>query len=179
MNNGDRYERRHTYLINKELQGRFAAFVITILIGYSLILLIFQKLSKSIAFPLMIPIVFGVLIVFVGVVSLFYSHRVAGPLFALQRATKEIANGDLLIRLNMRKESNIAFHQIAENVNAIRENFRETVFKMEDKLIRLSKETEDISEKIKGNKNELVFHVNRLLEAEREMGDILKAFKIY
>ena len=96
------FERRHIFLINKEFQGRFAAFVITILIGYSFILLLFQKLAKTVSFPLMIPIVFGILIIFIGVASIFYSHRFAGPLFAINRATKEMTKGDLLIKIRPR-----------------------------------------------------------------------------
>ncbi len=181
MNNKDYYDRRHTYLINKELQGRFAAFVITILIGYSSIVLLFKKLSESVSFPLMIPIVFVGLIIFIGVVSIFYSHRLAGPLFAIQRGTREIAKGDLLIRLHMRKGHNIVFHQIVENINNMTDNLRDTVLKMEDKVVKLSKETKGLSEKITvgESKKELALHLNRIQELEKELGDMLKTFKVY
>lgn len=181
MNNRDFYDRRHIYLINKEFQGRFAAFVIAVLIGYSAILLLFQKLARSVSFPLMIPIVFVGLIVFVGVASMFYSHRLAGPLFAIQRGTKEIAKGDLLIKLQMRKGHNIVFHQIVENINNLTDNLHDTVMKMEDKVVKLSKETRGLSEKmiIGESKKELTLHLNKIQELEKELGDILKTFKVY
>lgn len=181
MNNRDYYDRRHIYFINKEFQGRFAAFVITILIGYSAILLLFQKLARSVSFPLMIPIVFVGLIVFIGVVSIFYSHRLAGPLFAIQRGTKEIAKGDLLIKMHIRKGHNIVFHQIVENINNMTDNLRDTILKMEERVVKLSKETNGLSEKITTgkSKNELALHLNKIQELEKELGDILKTFKVY
>ena len=81
----------------------------------------------------MIPIVFGILIIFIGVASIFYSHRFAGPLFAINRATKEMTKGDLLIKIFIRKEHNVIFHRIAENINYISSNFRESVLDMEEK----------------------------------------------
>ncbi len=174
------FERRHTFLINKEFQGRFAAFVITILIGYSFILLLFQRLSKSVSFPLMIPIVFGILIIFIGVASIFYSHRFAGPLFAINRVTKEMTKGDLLIKLFIRKEHNIIFHQIADNLNNISNNFRESVLNMEEKLILLSKETQSLSEKIANSKskNEFAPQMEKILKIEKELEATLKPFKV-
>ncbi len=174
------FERRHIYLINKEFQGRFAAFVITILIGYSFILLVFQKMAKSVSFPLMIPIVFGILIIFIGVASIFYSHRFAGPLFAINRATKEMSKGDLLIRIFIRKEHNIIFHQIADNINNITDNFRETALKMEEKLILLSKETHGLAEKIASgkSKNELASQMEKVVKIEKELQAALKPFKV-
>ena len=174
------FERRHIFLINKEFQGRFAAFVITILIGYSFILLLFQKLSKSVSFPLMIPIVFGILIIFIGVASIFYSHRFAGPLSAINRATKEMTKGDLLIKIHIRKEHNVIFHQIAENINYISSNFRESVLDMEEKLILLSKESQHLSENIAKSKSktELASQMEKVLKIEKELEAIVRPFKV-
>lgn len=174
------YQKRHTFLINRELQLRFVVFVIAILIGYSLFLLIFQKLSKTLVFPLMIPMVFGGLIIFIGIISIFYSHRFAGPLFAILRALKEIAEGHLLTKVHIRKEHNVAFHEIAENINKITDNFHDAIIKIEERIAQLSNETQSLRERILSShsKSELVFQIDRMQEMEGKIKDVIKGFKV-
>lgn len=174
------YQKRHTFLINKELQLRFVAFVIIILIGYSSILLIFQKLAKLLLFPLMIPLVFGGLIIFIGIVSIFYSHRIAGPLFAIQRTLKEISEGELLTEVHIRKEHHSIFHQITENINKITENYRILVLKMDKRLNILLKETQSLSEKVKNgeSKDKITVQVQEMLKMEKELTELLRSLRV-
>ncbi len=121
--------RRRNYFVGKDFQGRFILrFFLTILIGaviFTAILSIFSAHTLTVTYEdsylrldrtpkaLLLQIVraYGVYIVLLGVaisvVSLFVSHRIAGPLFRLERSVEEITKGDLSFRITLRKKDEL------------------------------------------------------------------------
>ena len=120
--------RRRNYFINKELQGRFIfSFFVLVLAGGFLLTAIFSLLSADsltivyndnnlrlgktplILFKEMLgahwifAVTGGILVV---VVSMFLSHRVAGPLYRFEKSLEEMnrRNFDLEIRLRNKDE---------------------------------------------------------------------------
>ncbi len=121
--------RRRNYFIGKDFQGRFILrFFLTILIGaiiFTCILSIFSAHTITVTYEdsylrldrtpkaLFFQIIraYGVYIVLLGVVisvvSLFLSHRIAGPLFRLERSVEEITRGNLSFRITLRKKDEV------------------------------------------------------------------------
>jgi len=121
--------RRRNYFIGKDFQGRFILrFFLTILIGaivFTAILSIFSAHTLTVTYEdsylrldrtpkaLFFQIIraYGVYIVLLGVVisvvSLFLSHRIAGPLFRLERSVEEITKGNLSFRIILRKKDEL------------------------------------------------------------------------
>ena len=58
----------------------------------------------------LVLIQFGVGLLFLGVISIsgmFFSHRTAGPLYHFKRVFKEVAKGDVSIRIRLRRRDNL------------------------------------------------------------------------
>lgn len=118
--------RRRNYFIRKDFQGRFILrFFLAILIGavvFASILSIFSAHTMTVTYEdshlrvdrtpkaLFLHIVraYGVYIVLLGVVvsviSLFLSHRIAGPMFRFERSVEEIIKGNLSFRITLRSK---------------------------------------------------------------------------
>ena len=62
--------------------------------------------------------------------SLIASHRIAGPMFVLERGMKRLAEGDLTVELKLRKNDN--FHETIETFNL-------TVADLRERIIRVNK----------------------------------------
>ncbi len=75
----------------------------------------------------------GILIIIgLGLVTLFYSHRVAGPLFRLSRESRRIAGGDLTVKVRLRQKD--AIHPLAETLNEVVEAYRKRIIDLQGQL---------------------------------------------
>jgi methyl-accepting chemotaxis protein len=55
------------------------------------------------------------------IISLFYSHKIAGPLYRIGSTVKNIGNGDFSIRIKLRHGD--AVHSLAESINKLVESY--------------------------------------------------------
>src|SRR3989337_2412480 len=67
-------------------QTRFIVFIIFILITFTLLLRVFQKLAEILQLPLFLPISLVTMFIFIGIVGTVYSHKFLGPIFRIRRA---------------------------------------------------------------------------------------------
>jgi methyl-accepting chemotaxis protein len=65
------------------------------------------------------------------VISIAYSHRVAGPLFKLGMHTRKIASGDLSESVRLR--SNDVIHELAADLNDLSGNYRDLLAQVRTK----------------------------------------------
>ncbi|HWR57575.1 MAG TPA: methyl-accepting chemotaxis protein [Thermodesulfovibrionales bacterium] len=129
--------RRRNYFISKEFQGRFVLrFFLAILAGavvFTLIFSIFSAHTITVTYEdsilkvdrtpkaLAIEIVrtYGVYIVLLGLgislVSLFLSHRIAGPLYRLERSVEELTKGNLSFNITLRRKDELK--ELAASLN--------------------------------------------------------------
>jgi methyl-accepting chemotaxis protein len=118
--------RRRNYFIRKDFQGRFVLrFFLAILVGaivFTAILSIFSAHTLTVTYEdsslrldrtpkaLFLHMVraYGVYILVLGVVisvvSVFLSHRIAGPLFRFERSVEEITRGNLAFCVILRRK---------------------------------------------------------------------------
>lgn len=176
----ERTWKRRDYFIKKELQGGFMLKVfLTILAGSILFSLIFSYFSLNTltityqdsylrldktpkALFLEIVRANGVYIILAGavmsIISIYFSHRVAGPIFRLEKSMGEIAKGDLSFTVRLRS----------------RDEGRELAVKMNEMIKALSERLSDI----KLNADIVHQHMASLsarLADERVTGEELKA----
>src|SRR5208337_2591168 len=71
-----------------------------------------------------------------AVISLLYSHKVAGPLYKLGLFLREVTSGDFSGSVKLRK--NDVIHPLAEDINALVSSYRALVSDMEAKAGELS-----------------------------------------
>jgi len=67
------------------------------------------------------PWVAGI-ILFFGIVSIFISHKIAGPLYRLKKSLAEITAGNLNIKIKLRKNDDLK--DLAEHINLLVEELR-------------------------------------------------------
>lgn len=159
--------RRRIFLINRKFQFRFSFYVSSWLIALSFVypLIIFQLFDfflKYLAADPNAPDIASLLatrqnlfsllvlmqIVLVGVtflLSIFLSHRIAGPLFKLKRFFAEAATGKLTGPLHFRKTDH--FHDVAEDYNKMMDGLRQRGVAASAELA----EAQQLLQKIPGN----------------------------
>lgn len=74
----------------------------------------------------------------IALITLLYSHRVAGPVYRLRQFAGRIGGGDVSGRVTLRQSD--AVHQLAMEMNAMNETFRQTVTGVRRELDILDKE---------------------------------------
>jgi HAMP domain-containing protein len=68
---------------------------------------------------IILPVVF----VFLGIIVIFISHRIAGPLYRLKMFMEKVENGDYSVELKFRKNDSI--HDVADSFNRMVEGIKE------------------------------------------------------
>ena len=137
-------QKRRTYYIDKHFQTKHLlltmlllltytfAFIIIIFAPYILILFLDYPLAEKAeaARALLLlhstvwPGIGGVILLF-GAVSIFISHKTAGPLYRLKKSIAEITEGNLDVKIRLRKWGDLK--DLAEHVNMLAEELRNFV----------------------------------------------------
>jgi len=138
MNN----QKRRTYYIEKKFQTKYILLTIFLLMTYTFafIFIIFSPYILTLYFDfyslsekaeaartLLIlhakvwPGIAGIILLF-GALSIFITHKIAGPLYRLKKTISEIINGNLDIKVNLRKGDDLK--DLAEHVNMLAEELR-------------------------------------------------------
>ncbi|MDD3377283.1 MAG: methyl-accepting chemotaxis protein, partial [Candidatus Riflebacteria bacterium] len=114
---------------------------------------------------LIILVVVNIIIVFV--VSVMYSHQIAGPAYKLENSIKRITEGDLTFEVSLRRNDNLK--ELASALNSLLEKFRIT-------LAGAKTLTEDIAEKLKILESDDRF--KQLAASSEELRNLIDQFKI-
>lgn len=141
------YTKRSQYFIKKEFQFRFIIkFCLLILLGViistGLLFLVSQdtltssfqnsrlviKSTASTILPAVIItnlVTLGFITLATIAVTLFVSHKIAGPMFRIERGLKEVSSGDLTQNIRLRNKDQIT--ALAENFNIMTTNLHDRV----------------------------------------------------
>lgn len=133
-----KFERRKRYFIKRELQSRYLKLILaaiilpTFLFSACLYYLIFYLMAEQLGVPEsiaynLVPVLHKInLILVIGlpVISLailfwglIVSHRIAGPVYRLEKDLEKIENGDLAFRIRLRRKDELV--SIAEGINRL------------------------------------------------------------
>jgi methyl-accepting chemotaxis protein len=83
-------------------QSRFILFLIFLLVFYTFLLRIFQKLAEIVGLPVFLPVALVSLLAFIGFAATLYSHRFVGPVVRIRKTLERIAAGDFSVTLRLR-----------------------------------------------------------------------------
>ncbi len=97
-------------------QYRFIVFLIFLLISYTILLRVFQKLAEIVQLPIFLPVSLITLLIFIGIVGVLYSHTFVGPIIRIRRALEQLAEGDMNVSLRLRESDD---PMLKDLVNAI------------------------------------------------------------
>lgn len=150
--------RRKQYLINKPFQFKvmlFLSLMVAAAIGLThLLAASYARLVASAAVTaeaarpaaaaapgfmegLWLPLMAALLLGIVGVLilGLFYSHRIAGPMFALKRVLQRVQNGDLGTAMHIRATDE--FHDVEASFNQMVEGLNQKMNSLRKALLAL------------------------------------------
>ncbi len=105
-------------------QYRFIVFLIFILVAYTLLLRVFQKLAEILQLPIFLPISLITLLIFIGIIGTLYSHKFVGPMARIQRALDQLAKGENTSCLRLRESDDPMLKDIVTSISRLCEHTR-------------------------------------------------------
>ncbi len=127
--------------------------------------MIMESFMKEMWPRLIILVMVNIIIVFV--VSVMYSHQIAGPAYKLENSIKRITDGDLTFEVSLRRNDNLK--ELAAALNILIEKFRNT-------LANAKNLTSDISTKLGALEDDERF--SQLSASSKELNSLISQFKI-
>lgn len=163
--------RRKDYFIKKKFQSKvilkFCALVVlgALITGVSLYLMstetvttafVNSRLSIIRTSDYILPTLIGSSLISIALISIatafvimYLSHRIAGPLFKMEKSVKEIGEGNLNLRINLRSTDEIT--EMATSLNEMKNNIREHVLQIKIEIDSLTSQIEDLNSQLKDN----------------------------
>jgi len=114
------------YLSAAGPQSRFILFLIFLLVAYTFLLRVFQKMAVIVALPVFLPISLITLLVFIGIVGTVYSHKFIGPMVRIRRAIEQLAEGDMAVSLRLRDTDDPMLIDLVKAIGRLSEHRRNT-----------------------------------------------------
>jgi methyl-accepting chemotaxis protein len=178
------YYKRRIYLINKKLQFRYlfiilSIMLITVVTVYSTTFLIiwnnvinafflvpgaqkklaeiFIRTSQIMVAPILL------LTAVFSIAGIFLSHKVAGPLYRIERVAEELGRGNLDIKVKFRKGDEL--HDLADKLNLMIGGIKGMVFedkKLVGSLHAIAEKLQQDVTKQKGLKNDVKTAIRKL-----------------
>ncbi len=129
-------------------QARFIVFLLSVLIIFTIILRIFQKLAEILQLPVFLPLALITLLVFIGLAGTIYSHKFVGPMARIRRAIEHLAEGDIAISLRLRESDDPMLKDLVKAISHLAEHSRNTQALIHDTAQELFAELTVLREKI-------------------------------
>ncbi|MBU4311844.1 MAG: HAMP domain-containing protein [Candidatus Omnitrophica bacterium] len=76
------------------------------------------------------------------ILPLLFSHRIAGPVYRIEKSILDITKGDLALKIKLRKGDELT--DLAEIINSMTENIRTTIALNKDKSAAIQKDLDNI-----------------------------------
>ena len=167
------------YLSAAGPQARFVVFLIIVLIAFTLLLRVFQKLADILDLPLFLPISLVTLFIFIGIVGTLYSHRFLGPMVRIRRAIEHMTQGDLSISLRLRDSDDAMLKDLASALSQLCEHYRNSHTLIQDAATDLFNDIQAAREKIRGGaaKGDLQAQVDRIREKQELLERAIKTLR--
>ncbi|MFC1623890.1 HAMP domain-containing protein [Candidatus Omnitrophota bacterium] len=83
---------------------------------------------------------------FVFIIALLFSHKIAGPVYRIERSLDEIAKGNLAMRIKLRKGDEL--WDLANNINAMVESLDKNVILNKETVLKIQKDLDEIKKAI-------------------------------
>jgi len=177
--------KRTRYIVVKEFQLKYVGMILLLVfltgalcsyvVYYTSMLLMGDKLANvypqgrlvSIVNTVNVRIALSLILIspLVAVIGIYVSHRIAGPLFRMERFLNGMASGDFSSRLTLRKNDELV--PLADGINRVIDSVRGTVESERAHLGRLSASLSSIKHNAESK------HMSKA-ELEKEM-DMLRA----
>ncbi len=117
-------DRSRGYLHATGPQFRFILFLILLLISYTVLLRVFQKLAEIVQLPIFLPISLIALLIFIGIGGILYSHTFVGPIIRIRKTLEHMVEGDTASSLRRRDSADPMLKELVNMITLVCENNR-------------------------------------------------------
>jgi methyl-accepting chemotaxis protein len=192
------FKKRKNYFIEKRFQIKYMLLTMLLLLVYSFIFVVIifapymltlyfdyplvEKTEAARAILLLHAKVWpgiGIVILLFGAVSIFITHKIAGPLYRLKKSLAQVTEGNLDIVVKLRKWDDL--QDLAEHVNILIGELRTFVTTLRNDYNLLSEYILELEHKIEikmlteESGREII---NKVQESRKNIENALKKFKI-
>ncbi len=162
-----KYKRRK-FFIDKQLQTKYIILTILMLLIYTFLFVVFLIFPYVVSLTSDAPIAeqadaarmlltlhksiwpaLGAVILIMSSVSIFITHRIAGPVYRFKKVLAEISSGNLDISVKLRDKDDLK--DLAEEFNLVIDDLRGFVKVQQEEYAIISSCMSDIEENIKNN----------------------------
>lgn len=105
-------------------QSRFILFLVFLLIAFTLLLRVFQKLAAIVELPVFLPIALVALLFFIGIAGTIYSHKFVGPLVRIRKTLEQVASGDCSVSIHLRDSDDPVMKDLGQTITRLCESSR-------------------------------------------------------
>lgn len=158
------------YLNATGTQTRFIVFLLSVLIVFSIMLRVFQKLAEIVQFPVFLPVSLLSLLIFVGIAGTIYSHSFIGPMFRIRKAVEQLAQGNYSISLHLRESDDPMLQTLVKAIVDLSEHTRNSNTLIKETAESLFAEISRLQEKLeRGAANVEIQRQLELVRAKQEL----------
>ena len=192
------FQKRRNYFIEKRFQIKYMLLTMLLLLVYSFIFVVIIFAPYMLTLYFNYPLVekteaarailllhakiwpgIGTVILLFGAVSIFITHKIAGPLYRLKKCLSQITEGNLNVVVKLRKWDDLK--DLAEHVNILIDELRTFVTTLRNDYNLLSEYILELEHKIEmkllteESGREII---NKVQESRKNIENALKKFKI-
>lgn len=160
-------------------QYRFIVFLIFILVAYTLLLRVFQKLAEILQLPIFLPISLITLLIFIGIIGTLYSHKFVGPMARIQRALDQLAKGENTSCLRLRESDDPMLKDIVTSISRLCEHTRNEQTLIQEQARYLFSAVQALHDEAKKSGacgEQLEKHFAGLLKKQEQLEQTIKSF---
>jgi uncharacterized membrane protein YccC len=160
-------------------QYRFIVFLIFILVAYTLLLRVFQKLAEILQLPVFLPISLITLLIFIGIIGTLYSHKFVGPMARIRRALDQMAEGENATCLRLRESDDPMLRDMVKTISRLCEHTRKEHILIQDRardLFNAVQALQDEAGKTGACGEQLEKHFAGLLKKQEQLEQAIKSF---
>ena len=153
-------------------QYRFIVFLIFILVAYTLLLRVFQKLAEILQLPLFLPISLVTLLIFIGMIGTIYSHKFVGPVARIRRALDQMAAGEDATSLRLRETDDPMLKEMVASISRLCEHTRSEHILIQD-------QARDLFSAVQALRDEVRKSSASVEQIEKRCADILNKQELF
>jgi len=155
------------FLVHRPIGGDYSATLYTLQQFKGLLL------SRTVV----IGLVVGVLISgAVALINLFYSHRIAGPLYRIEQEAGRIEEGDLTVRIRLRQGD--AVEPLADEISRLASKHRERVAELRKRSMEWTAKAEELARNATDDKTDLGARVADLRKSYDALRETLSGIRL-
>lgn len=194
------FYKRKQYIVDKPFQFRYlfqilmTIFIAVIVVSFTIFYIVWDKIIKEFFYipdaakkisnifistseVLIIPIV--ILLVIFSIAAIFFSHKIAGPIYRVEKIAEELKKGNLNIDIRFRKGDEL--HHLADTLNHMISGIKNLIKsdkEIIDSLIIVVTKLQNDIKKSRGLKKDVKFTIKKINIIVNKLKKSIDKFKI-